>query len=162
MAIDVKCPSGKVLASLKNLGPQYDYYTNSLEEAKTTIRSSISTRRSTYLGLNPELSLNEIYSGSNIIPELTRIAFTRMRTSSHRLRIETGRWSRTPREQRLCNCGDIQSEEHVLLRCPISQELRVMFPSTLNYISASQLLNAEYPDIINICHYCSKVLKLYI
>ena len=39
------------------------------------------------------------------VPEWQRIAFTRFRLSSHRLRIETGRWSRLPREQILCDCG---------------------------------------------------------
>ena len=38
LAIAVKCPSGKVLASLKNLGPHYDYCAKSLDKAKNIIR----------------------------------------------------------------------------------------------------------------------------
>ena len=161
LAIEVKCPSGKLLASLKNLGPQHDYNAKSLNEAKNSIKSSTSTRRSTYLALNPQLELNEVYISTHVIPEFSRISFTRIRTSSHRLRIETGRWTRTPRELRLCPCGDIQSEEHVLLRCPMSQDLRSNFPSIQNYTSVVHLLNAGYPDIANICHFCTKVLHLY-
>ena len=161
LAIEVKCSSGKLLASLKNLGPQHDYNAKSLIAAKNNIRTSTSTRRITYLALNPQLALNEVYIGSHVIPEFSRISFTRIRTSSHRLRIETGRWTRTPREQRLCTCGDIQSEEHVLLNCPMSQELRSNFPSVQNYTSVVQLLNAGYPDIANLCGFCTKVLNLY-
>ena len=161
LAIQVKCPSGKVLAKLKNLGPKYDYCASSLEKAKINIRISDSTRRATYLTLNPELSLNEIYKGYFNVPEFSRISFTRIRTSSHRLRIETGRWSRTPRELRTCPCGDIQTEEHVLLRCPVSQMLRSNLSLTGSYGSASHLLNTGYPDIENICYFCTKVLDLY-
>ena len=161
LAIDVKCPSGKVLTKLKNIGFQYNYYGESLVRAKNAIRFSNKTRRITYLSLNPELVINDLYSGSFNIPEFARIAVTRLRTSSHRLKIESGRWARIPRDLRLCSCGEIQDEEHVLLRCPMSQELRSTFSLTANFRSASQLLNAKYPDIVNISYFCSKILDLY-
>ena len=161
LAIEVKCSSGKVLANLKNHGPQYDYKGISLEEAKNSIRSSSTTRRSSYLALNPDLSLNIVYDSAHMIPEFSRIALTRMRTSSHRLRIETGRLTRTPLNLRLCPCGEIQSEEHVLLHCPLSQELRSNFPTTQNCRSIADLLNKGYPDIINASQLCAKVLSLY-
>ena len=161
LAIQVKCPSGKVLTNLKNLGSKYDYCANSLDTAKNTIRTSNSTRRTTYLTLNPKLSFNEVYKGNFNIPEFYRITFTRLRTSSHRLRIETGRWSRIPRELRTCPCGEIQTEEHVLLRCPMSQDIRSNLSLTDSYRSAAHLLNAGYPDIVKICHFCTKILGLY-
>ena len=42
------------------------------------------------------------------------------------LRIETGRYERLEEEQRVCfKCGDaIESEEHVLLDCPLYQQIR--------------------------------------
>ncbi len=43
------------------------------------------------------------------------VACTRIRLSSHRLRVETGRWDRIPFENRTCLCGAVQTEEHVLL-----------------------------------------------
>ena len=91
LAIDVKCPSGKVLLKIKNIGFQYDYYGESLASAKNAIRLSNTTRRTTYLTLNPELVINDLYSGSFSILEFARIAVTTLRTSSHRLKIETGR-----------------------------------------------------------------------
>ena len=48
---------------------------------------------------------------------------------AHSLAIETGRWNRRgqgrlPREQRLCTCGDIQTERHVIETCPLTNPLR--------------------------------------
>ena len=54
-----------------------------------------------------------------------RTTFTRFRTSSHRLKIETGRWSRIERERRVCQCGNgVQTEEHVLVHCELAQGIR--------------------------------------
>ena len=57
-----------------------------------------------------------------------RIALTRLLTSTHRLRIETGRWERPhppPRHQRLCfACRKMDDEYHFLLECSILQNLR--------------------------------------
>ena len=48
--------------------------------------------------------------------------------SSHRLRVETGRWERPklPREQRFCYICEskIEDEFHVILECPIYNDLR--------------------------------------
>ena len=52
---------------------------------------------------------------------------TRLRLSSHRLAIETGRWSRIPRDNRQCSCGAIQTEKHVICFCPLSQSIRSQF-----------------------------------
>ena len=49
-----------------------------------------------------------------------RKAITKIRTSSHRLRIETGRWNNMLREQRICeNCAleKIDDENHFLFEC---------------------------------------------
>ena len=54
--------------------------------------------------------------------------FTRLRLSSHSLKIETGRWSRIASEERLCGCGlAVESEEHVLLECSKTEEVRRKF-----------------------------------
>ena len=77
--------------------------------------------------MNPNLNSHPATDslGPLNIPEQYRIALTRMRLSSHHLRIEMGRWSRIPREKRIFHCRtDTQTEEHVLLRCNISGPLR--------------------------------------
>ena len=44
----------------------------------------------------------------------------RFRLGSHKLPIETGRWSRTQRNQRLCKtCGILGDEEHYIFHCPL-------------------------------------------
>ena len=58
------------------------------------------------------------------MPEHIRVAFTRLRLSAHRLRIETGRWARLPPNERLCSCGHIQDEPHVNQLCPLVQHIR--------------------------------------
>ena len=42
----------------------------------------------------------------------------------------TGRWARIPREERLCSCGtgEVQTEEHVLVLCPLSNQLHSLYP----------------------------------
>ena len=75
-----------------------------------------------YLVLNPELEMHPLYkiSGAHdTTDDYLRIAFTRLRLCSHKLRSGTGRWSHTPSYCHLCpHCGDgsIQDENHVL-RC---------------------------------------------
>ena len=106
------------------------------------VRRSDRTKSTTYMEINPELSVHPVYSKSMsnecFIPECYRIYFSRMRLSSHRLRVELGRWARLPRAQRLCPCGSIQDEPHVLCVCPFTQPLRnsyghaVIYPEVLH------------------------------
>ena len=62
-----------------------------------------------------------------------RRAIAAIRTGSHHLIIETGRWSvnggeRIPREERLCQCCDmhlVEDEHHALQQCPAYAIVRV-------------------------------------
>ena len=101
-----------------------------------------------------------------LIPEYLWIAFTRMRLSSHRLRIETGRWARLQREHRLCRCGAIQDEQHVLQDCPLVQHIRdcyqkqVMYPDILQ--SASEIHVFKYiHDIMTYYEWTMRMLFVY-
>ena len=90
------------------------------------------SRFNDYCNLNPLLVVHRIYSAG--IPDSLRIAYSRLILSSHRLRSETGRWTRpaTPRENRLCNCGmHIQDEVHMLTQCEKTVHLRDQY-NTLN------------------------------
>ena len=56
-----------------------------------------------------------------------RQAFARLIASSHRLRVETGRWERPvlPYEYRLCNnCNKLDDEYHFLLECTLHNDIR--------------------------------------
>ena len=64
-----------------------------------------------------------------MINEFHRISFTRFRLCGHSLAIETGRWNRRgrgrlPVEERLCGCGLLQTERHVIEVCPLTDHLR--------------------------------------
>ena len=86
------------------------------------------------------------------------IATSRLRLGSHSLRVETGRWSRTPRENRLCICGNVQDEIHVLLHCPLTHHLRHEFPS-LTFQSIDELMTGD-PSAVTT--FCRKVLETYV
>ena len=79
--------------------------------------SAAGTKFKTYCNINCDLSVHNVYC--SYIPEHLRIAFTIVRLSSHRLRIETGHCARFPWEHRLCEFDTVQDEEHVLVRCPL-------------------------------------------
>ena len=73
-----------------------------------------------------------------------RRAITKIRTSSHKLQIETGRWNRIEREHRICeNCAlnKIEDEIHFLIECPMHWDCRREFINTIkskNYTPLSQ------------------------
>ena len=59
-----------------------------------------------------------------------RAALAQLRTGSHWLAEETGRWARVPREQRACpHCqGAVEDVQHVLFVCPLYSPVRARFP----------------------------------
>ena len=115
--------------------------TEDINVVKQSIENGTTTRLTTYFNINGDLSMHNVYARKydrySFIPEVYRLAFTRMRTSSHRLRIETGRWAKLNREQRLCKCGQsVGDEEHALTQCTLTQSLRdtygpVSYPNIL-------------------------------
>ena len=121
-----------------------DFVKRDSERLHDMIRMSQKTKYVTYMSINPNLTVHNVYShtvlGDEFIPEVYRISFSRMRLSSHRLRIEVGRWSHLPREARLCPCGQIQDECHVLRDCPLTQPVRHVYSSGANIL---------FPDILN-------------
>ena len=86
------------------------------------------TRYHTYRRLNPSLVQHPVYMCN--LRDSLRINVTRFMLSSHRLRVETGRWTRppTPHDRRLCTCGNtVQDEEHVLMNCPLTEHIRAKY-----------------------------------
>jgi hypothetical protein len=127
-----------------------------LQSARTQIQAATTTKLSTYRTINPALEVHPIYYKNSPVEEYKRIETTRLRLSSHRLKIETGRWSRIQRDQRLCSCGAIQDESHVLLACPRSQNLRNA--SDMACTTVGELMSKD-PQLL--CAYIYKVLQLY-
>ena len=129
---------------------------------KNNIISSNSSRRITYFNLmNTSLSVHNIYFKKHNVSEFHRISFTKFRVSSHSLKVETGRWNRRgrgrlPVEERLCSCGDIQTEEHVLIHCPLSQHIR----NEYNFSSITDLMLGTFEDDV-MCKIIFRILNLY-
>ncbi len=85
-------------------------------------------------------------------------ALTKLRTFSHRLKIEAGRWhkpNKIPYQERLCNfCSTLGDEYHFTLECVLFNNLRKRLiphyyrnkPSMTKFL---ELLNSENNKIIN-------------
>ena len=124
----------------------------SIDSLKQQVRSSLTTTTQTYVSINPDLSVHKMYLQDAYVPDKMHISFTRLRTGSHRLRIETGRWSRVPRDERLCDCGQVQDEQHVLLRCPATEHLR---------LPCRTLKEIFQTDNITLAKLCHDILEIF-
>ena len=107
------------------------------------------------------MNVHSVYHTKSGINELERISWSRMRLSAHSLVIETGRWNRRgrgrlPIEQRLCQCGQIQTERHVIEECALTQQLRDIY----QYNSLENLF-AEDNDHAKTTQFVHKVLNVY-
>jgi hypothetical protein len=98
-----------------------------------------------------------------------RVSLARLRTSSHHLHIESGRWHKpiaTPRANRKCQfCDDIEDEYHFVLICPIYKELRKAFIPHYYYNKANMFKFVELltTDNINtIRKYCMFIHKSFL
>ena len=85
----------------------------------------------------------------------------KMRLSAHSLAIETGRWNRRgrgrlPIDQRLCQCGQVQTERHVIEECVMSQHLRDFY----HYNSLNNLF-LETNDLSKTLQFVHSVLNVY-
>ena len=87
--------------------------------------------------------------------------FQELGLMSHNLRIETGRWSRTPSQDRVCICDNarIQTEQHVLVECPLTEHLRDKY-SVLNYRNVNELLN-DNVHLRDLCSFVYDVLDIF-
>ena len=61
-----------------------------------------------------------------------------------------------PLESRLCAYGEIQTEEHVLLRCPLTLKIRSRYPTTQECANIRQLFDENNPHILYISQLCAK------
>ncbi len=162
MAKNVRSPMGLQIQNLVNQATLATNSTRFMTTVKTGVLQSQSSRRITYRQINPKLEVNPMLqvTGATAISEQGRIASTRLRLSSHYLRVETGRWSRIPLEDRLCQCQTgIQTEEHVWLRCPLSQTLRQQLKIQCNYVH--ELFNVNCMNLSVTAEYCHLILNLY-
>ena len=93
------------------------------EDLKASVILMESPKAQLYRALNPQMSVHPVYAARPGVNELERISWSRLRLSAHSLAIEQGRWNRRgrgrlPIEERICICGEVQTEAHVFESCP--------------------------------------------
>ena len=124
-----------------------------LSEVRDRIRCATNSRAVTYKAINPTLEVQTAYRAKVSPPhtyEPHRLAFSRLRLGSHRLRVETGRWSHTPRDQRLCSCGPyVQDEDHVIRWCALTRHVSGFSESDPLSVALSMSTNQDAPKL---CH----------
>ena len=121
-----------------------------------------SSRNVWYNTINPEHTVHPIYQAKNQTPyELHRVSWTRLRLSAHSLAIEEGRWNRRgrgrlPVEERLCSCGRVQDEKHIIEHCPRTEHIR----QEHRIDTVATLLTME--NYAHMCKICFEYLNNYI
>ena len=78
--------------------------------------------------------------------------------SSHNLKIETGRWSRIPRENRLCECGEVQDELHITLLCPKTNAMREKYDIG-NFQTLNELMSNDSGVILDFIQECTDIFS---
>ena len=114
-------------AIVKILSESNSIEQQAIDNLRTQVFTCDRSKWTSYKMCSPDLTVHSVYTRGLVspIPEYLRIGFTRLRLSSHRLKKETGRWARPPREERLCASGAIQDEVHLQQCCPLSTDLHV-------------------------------------
>lgn len=140
-------------------------YVGSLEQQRqimvNILRENDSSRRLIYKSMNPDFLISDLYSSRKSENEVHRMSFTRFRVGSHNLACEMGRWNLQGRgrllsHERLCRCGFIQSERHVVEECSLTDHLRRAY----GFATVGNLF--EYVMSIDItCKIIDKILNIY-
>ena len=152
LCTDCNTPTGRLVSELVNQIPNISSLS---ENVRDFVAHSATTRCLVYQEMNPTFETHPIYTTKHSINELHRISFTRFRVSGHSLQIETGRWNRRgrgrlPVEERLCGCGLVQTERHVVEVCPLTTNIR----ETYNIVHLEDLFadNMPYGTTCKIIH----------
>jgi hypothetical protein len=143
-----------IYSSFDNAQSCYKFYTGSFsDKLKQDIvkKTAIYTHSilDDYIVINNTLVSPELYRRYTL-PESDRQILTKYRCGSHFLKISTGRFNRTPVERRFCKCNHIQTLEHVLFHCVLTEPMRRgSFPTSLgeffgdNILAAAKLRHME-------------------
>ena len=105
----------------------------SIEYLKESFASSPSSGRQSYMVMNPTLTIHSIYyMHRGKTNKVQRREFSRLWVIAHNLAVETGRWNGRGRgslevAERLCPCGAVRDELHVLESCPLTRGIRTTY-----------------------------------
>jgi hypothetical protein len=125
-----------------------------------------STKSLTYRLIKENLELEAYF---NILSRNNYITFLRFRLSNHFLPIEKGRWSKVPRENRictLCSLDEIGDEFHYLFICDKFKDersinLKKFYTIHPNVIKFKQLFNCKKAGTLRkLCHFINIINKV--
>ena len=132
----------------------------SLQDMRDAIRFKAGRGQSRYLSyiaLNPTLNRPDIYD--SIVPTYKLHHTTRIRMISHSLQIELGRQKRppTPADERLCVCGEVETEKHFTQQCNLYTHIRHEYEINEDNELAN-ILNTNFTyDYITELHNCREI-----
>ena len=117
------------------------------------------TRYETYIQINPTLSRPTVYDTTTQTYKLHNV--TRLRMISHNLKIEIGRHKRppTPREERLCTCGEIETEKHYLTSCNIYTHIREKYKIKNDHMLHIILDNNSTANYVTDLNNCKEIIN---
>ena len=99
---------------------QKQYFESFKRKMTIALENDADSKLGTYLRVNPTAYIPRPQS----LMEIERELLTRYRTGSHSLAIELGRFSNTPRENRICACGvNVQTVLHIFTECQLTRSI---------------------------------------
>ena len=144
---------------IKNATAQANPAESDLSSLQQCVRDRNTTRFKTYRELiNPELVTHPIYNTDSVVNDSLRIKFTRLRLSSHCLRIEIDRWKNAARDTRVCSCDgvSIQDEPHIF-QCQLTADIRRDFGC--ENMTLNSFFNEVNPRTLLMLSKCLDVLE---
>ena len=115
-----------------------DIYKRASEDVRVKLKRCVDNNQykyKIYKDINPELQTSPFLVSVHRRSE----DIIRFRLGSHHLPIETGRWSRVPRNERLCNsCHVLGDEKHALFDCSAVDRSSLMIPNSIGEIWNSE------------------------
>ena len=101
-----------------------------------------------------------------MLPKKLRICMSRLRLSSHRLKIETGRYAQNRIERNLryctlCNSNNIEYEFHSVIICTCYNLIKPYYynrPSMAKFIEHMQ--SKKYGVVLNMCKYIQQAFNV--
>jgi hypothetical protein len=149
LARNSRTPCARYITSLETFRPEVEE-----RRLREKIQTSERTKFVTYRDLmNPGLEVHPMYRSTDS-RERERLTLTKFRLSSHNLAIERGRWTRKPREERLCpTCNVVQDEHHAVTECRINADARRNIEAT--HLQLPQLFDLDQAQ-------CHELLKFFV
>jgi hypothetical protein len=148
-----------------------------IKVAEERLTDQFIQERDSYLSISPKCIIYKHlidtfslqYYLTKSLPLMYIRLITKFRLSAHKLSIESGRYSNTPRHNRLCNiCGsvDVEDEFHFILKCPAYISQRKSFikkyyfnkPSVFKLVQLLSVQNVK--ELINLRKYLYQAIEI--